>query len=117
VPPRLLVDLSVTPERVTQESLDSLRVDVSITNEGSETIDTQLPSSTLLVDGRPSSSWNLAIGNGARDARESALPPGQTVQAARIMGDDLVRDPGEHEILLEVRGVPSAPARVVVDAA
>lgn len=115
MPPRLHVDLAVTPERVTPETLDSLRVGVTVTNEDSETIDTQLPLSTLLVDGRPSQPWSLAISNGARDERESALPPGESVDAARIMGEDLVRDPGDHELVLEVRGVRSEPVHVLVE--
>ncbi len=115
MPPRLRVDLDVTPERVTTRSLDSLTVQVSVTNEDTETIDLQLPSSTLLVDGVPSRSWNIAIGNGAREARESALPPGDSIQVARVMGDGLVREPGDHEAVLEVRGVPSPPAHVVIE--
>ena len=115
MPPRLDVDLAVTPERVTRATLDGLTVEVSVTNEDAETIDTQLPSSTMLVDGEPLMSWNIAIGNGARDVRESALPPGETVRAARVMGDALVRDPGEHEVVLEVLGVQSDPAHVVVE--
>lgn len=117
MPPRLHVVLTVTPGRVTAASLDSLTVWVSVANEDTETIDLQLVSSTLLVDGRRSMFWNVAIGNGARDARESALPPGESVQAARVMGDGLVREPGEHEVVIEVCGVRSAPAHVVIEPA
>lgn len=112
--PPLRVELTVRPEHVTAESLASLTVEATVTNDGDETLDTRLASSTLLVDGRASQPWSLAIANGARDAWESALPPGESVRAARVMGEDLVRDPGEHELVLEVNGVRSAPAHLVV---
>jgi hypothetical protein len=112
---RLHIDLAVTPERLTTAALDSLTVEVSVTNEGAETIDLQLPSSTLLVDGKRSLSWNVAIGNSPRDAREYALPPGDSITAARVMGEGLVREPGDHEFVLEVRGVRSAPAHVSIE--
>jgi len=108
----------VTPERVATAALDSLTVQVSVTNEDTETIDLHLESSTLLVDGLRSLSWNVAIGNGPREARESALPPGESIQAARVMGGWLVRrEPGDHEVVIEVCGVRSAPAHVVVEPA
>jgi hypothetical protein len=115
MPPRLRVEPTVKPERVTPAELDSLRVDLSVTNEDSETIDLQLPSSTMLVDGERSPSWNVAIANGAREARESALPPGDSITVSRVMGSGLVREPGDHEIVIEVRGVRSPPAHVVVE--
>src|SRR5919201_3919108 len=88
------------PERVTPDTPDSLTVEVTVRNDDTETIDTQLPSSTMLVDGKPLLSWNNAIGNGARDVRASALPPGETVRAKRVLGPALVREPGEHEAVL-----------------
>ena len=112
--PALHVSLEVTPERVGRDELDELTVRISVENEGEDTVDLQLPSSTLTVDGRPLQAWNLAIGNGARDARESALPPGDSIDAARVLGASLVRESGEHEIAIEVRGVRSDPVRVTV---
>ena len=112
--PALHVSLEVTPEHVSPEELDELTVRVSVENGGEETVDLQLPSSTLTVDGRPLQAWNLAIGNGARDARESALPPGDSIAATRVLGGSLVNEPGEHEIAIEVCGVRSDPVRVTV---
>jgi hypothetical protein len=113
----LQVSLTVTPERVTEDELGGLTVRVSVANEGAEPVDLQLPASRLTVDGRPLQAWNLAIGNGARDARESALPPGDSVEAARVLGASLVREPGDHEVAIEVLGVRSAPVRLRVEPA
>jgi hypothetical protein len=115
MPLRLRLEPTVKPERVKPEELESLTVELSVTNENDETIDLQLPSSTLLVDGQRSLSWNIAIANGAREARESALPPGDSITVARVMGSGLVKDPGDHEVVIEVRGVRSPPVHVVVE--
>jgi hypothetical protein len=113
--PRLRVEPTVKPERVSPGELESLTVDLTVTNEDDETVDLQLSSSTMLVDGERSLSWNIAIANGAREARESALPPGDSITVSRVMGSGLVRDAGDHEIVVEVRGVRSPPAHVVVE--
>lgn len=111
----LEVQLAVSPSEVPADALDQLRVHAVVVNRGSETVDTQLVASTLLVDGKRNFPWSMAIANGARDAREHALPPGERVKAERVLGPALVSEPGEHEVVLEVGGVRSLPARVVVD--
>lgn len=115
--PSLRVSLAVVPAHVTQDTVDELTVRVRVENDGDAAVDLQLPGSTLSVDGRPLQVWNLAIGNGARDARESALPPGDAVEAARVLGRSLVHEPGDHEISIEVLGVRSEPVHVRVDRA
>jgi hypothetical protein len=115
--PALRVSLTVTPERVDEGRLEELTVRVRVENEDDRTLDLQLPASRLSVDGHPLQAWNLAIGNGARDARESALPPGDSIEAARVLGRSLVDAPGEHEVSIEVLGVRSGQVRVFVEPA
>ena len=116
-PPALRLRLTVTPDRVGEDALGELTVRVRVENEDDRTLDLQLPASRLSVDGHLLQAWNLAIGNGARDARESALPPGDAIEAARVLGRSLVDAPGEHEVSIEVLGVRSEPVRVVVEPA
>ena len=116
-PPALRVSLTVTPDRVDEGSIDELTVRVRVENDDDHTLDLQLPASRLSVDGKPLQAWNLAIGNGARDARESALTPGDAIEAARVLGRSLVSDPGDHDVSIEVLGVHSEPVRVVVETA
>jgi hypothetical protein len=116
-PPALRVRLTVSPDRVDESALDELTVRVRVENEDERTLDLQLQASRLSVDGHALQAWNLAIGNGARDARESALPPGGSVEAARVLGRSLVAEPGEHEVSIEVLGVRSDLVRVVVEPA
>jgi hypothetical protein len=114
MPPRLRVQPTVKPERVTPEELESLTVELSVTNEDDETIDLQVPSSSSSSTVSDRCHGTFAIANGAREARESALPPGDSITVSRMMGSGLVRDPGDHEVAVEVRKVRSPPAHVVV---
>ena len=90
---------------------EGLSVEAEVTNLGQDVVDPGLAGSTLLVDGERSVSWNVAVGNGAREAKASALPPGESVSVRRVM-EGLVRGPGDHELVLEVAGVRSAPVTV-----
>jgi hypothetical protein len=112
--PRLDVELEVDPHEVTLETLDQTTISGAVTNLGTETIDTRVRTSELSVNGESLLSWGLAIGNGARDAREYALPPGERIEFSRVMGSSLFRGPGEYELVLSVGGVDSPPARVKV---
>jgi hypothetical protein len=104
----LHVELEVAPRRVT----DVVAITVRVTNDGTDTADTRLASSALLVDGTPRLEWGLAVGNGARDAREAALPAGETVEVRRDLGAAMLGDPGRHEVVADVGGVRSAPVEV-----
>jgi|SRR5579859_1416237 len=109
------VALDVQPTTVSQDNLDQLTVRGVVTNHGDAPIDTQLVSSELLVNGQPSFAWGLAIGNGLRDMRETALPPGEQVAFSRVMGKSLAQGPGDYEMVLRVLGVDSPAVQVHVD--
>ena len=54
--------------------------------------------SDFLVGGASSHLLNLAFGNGAREARWSALPPGDEVSDQRNVGPRLFRAPGTYVV-------------------
>lgn len=114
--PSLVVDLVVEPARVTPVTLPELEISGFVMNAGTETVDTLIHASELLVDGEPSAAWMLAIGSGTRDEREAALPPGERVEFVRVMGGSLFTSAGEHELVLVVHGTVSLPVRVTLDA-
>jgi hypothetical protein len=107
------LELSTTPDRIGPG--EELTIALAAVNEGSETVDPGVRVSQLLIDGRPSMTWSMAIGNGLGDAREHALPPGERVQASRRFGSALFGSPGEHELVAEAAGVRSNPTTVTVD--
>ena len=113
----LQVELEVDPVEVTPTTIDLATVKGAVTNRSGETLDTRVRHSELRVNGERLQMWGLAIGNGSRDEREYALPPGERVEFARVLGRQLFAGPGEYEVVLNVLGVDSEPARVTVAAA
>jgi hypothetical protein len=111
------VELEVDPVEVTPTTIDLATVKGAVTNRGGDTIDTRVRHSELRVNGELLQTWGLAIGNGSRDEREYALPPGERVEFARVLGRELFDGPGDYEVVLNVLGVDSDPARVTLVAA
>ncbi|MGB0122497.1 MAG: hypothetical protein WA419_22075 [Silvibacterium sp.] len=109
--PSLAVRLLVEPARISQNSELNIRGDVR--NTGDAVVDTRIYASVLLVDGKPSENWPLAIGNGIGDERASALPPGERIEFHRTLpASSVLRQRGLHEVVLIVEGVCSPPATV-----
>lgn len=107
----LEVKLAVTPASASADSLLDIRG--TVRNLGLSTIDTQIWTSRLLVDGKPSEDWAWAISNGLRDEREFALTPDDLIEFRRTLPASVVLSgPGRHELMLEVSGVLSAPVAV-----
>jgi hypothetical protein len=106
--PALEVQVTPIPDRIAVAS-QPVRIRASVTNRGADTIDTELYRSTLFIDDQPSFDWGMAIGNGAREPLEMELGPGQRVDVERIL-NGLVGQDGDHALVLEVRGVRSAPS-------
>jgi hypothetical protein len=107
----LSVELAVSPEELTDTD-SSLEIRVAVRNEGDGTVDSGIRGSKLLVDGTPSVSWSLAISNGTGDVRERELPPGESIEARRMMNGALLGGPGRHELVLEIGDARSSPATV-----
>jgi hypothetical protein len=85
-----------------------------VTNTGTAPADAMTPSASFTFDGAPSMELDMAFGNGARESRWAALPPGDTVRDDRAMGESLFATPGSHTITMTVDGV-SVSCTVRVD--
>lgn len=86
-------------------------------NKGDRWLDLKLETSDLYIDGAPSLEWRLAIGNGPRDPKEGALPPGDKVEFRRNLSPSILKTPGTHELRLSILGTDSAPVTVELEAA
>jgi hypothetical protein len=99
----LEVELTVTPTRVSNDTVLDIRG--AVRNVAQSEVDTEVWASTLLVNEEPSETWSWAIANGFRDEREFALAPGERYEFRRTLpSSSLLREPGQHELMLEVRG-------------
>jgi hypothetical protein len=90
-------------------------------NGGPTVEDTERDALSYEVNGRTSLMLALAFGNGGRDRRWAALPPGQTLREARggktdpTFGESLFPTPGEYRLTLRQgdRVVATLGVRVV----
>jgi hypothetical protein len=115
--PRDLVDvaLHVDPSELTVSQRRSFKISIAATNRADATVDPELHHVRLLVNGRQSKAWSLAIGNGKREPRWFALPPGETVSMTwSSLGESLLTGPGEFSLALLANGRKSAPVLVRV---
>ncbi|MBL8741730.1 MAG: hypothetical protein JNK04_11570 [Myxococcales bacterium] len=90
--------LSCTPAKLTMATRDKLNVEISATNETKETLDTLRQRLSFKNEGRARLSF--AFGNGHRDKKWTALPPGETLTESRAMGEALLPRTGDIEITL-----------------
>jgi hypothetical protein len=110
---RIQLRLIADPLALTMEKLRFFRIGIEATNLGCETIDPELFRSQLLVNGRESEIWRLAIGNGRREEKWFALPPGETVSMTwSTMGVSLFPFPGIYTLVIRLDDNESQPQAV-----
>jgi hypothetical protein len=106
--PTLSVKLLASPTQLTMAQRSKFMVGVEVVNRGSAPVDPQLSTRcALMVNGEPSMAWNLAIGNGARDASWTMLPPGKTATMSWPLGEDLFDKPGDYHLVMTLAGQQS----------
>lgn len=112
---RIKLQLHAEPEPLTVATRDRLRLSVTATNEGAEAVDPQLHRAELRVNGERSSAFGLAIGNGKRDPRWFALPPGESVSMTwSSLGEALLPGVGQFTLRLALDDAEAEPVTVAV---
>jgi hypothetical protein len=79
---------------------------LALVNDGEKIIDPELDSSQLIVNGKEvGDDWTITIGNGPRDDRIEALPPGDHLEMTISFGRDFrealarhFREPGIYHV-------------------
>jgi len=111
------VEFSAQPWQLTMSSRKNFRISITATNRGGTTIDPELHRAKLFVNGNEAHVWNLAIGNGKREAKWSALGPAETVSMTwSSMGEALLPAPGVYRLSLRFDETEPAPIDVEVHA-
>jgi hypothetical protein len=75
-----------------------LSVDFTLTNTGPATVDPDITSSQLFVNGEVPGDWAFTIANGPRSLEFKALPPGQTLQFTYLLGPTYFAKPGVYKV-------------------
>lgn len=87
-------------------SEDPFLLHLALVNDGEKTIDPELAASQLIVNGKEvGDDWSRTIGNGLRDDRFEALPPGDHLAMTISFGGDFrealarhFREPGVYRV-------------------
>lgn len=79
----------------------------ALVNDGADTINPDLGSSQLLVNGKEMKDWPFLVGNGPRDRRWEALPPGDYLAFSYALGDHFP-EPGVYKVAWKGKGFQSA---------
>ena len=109
------VELRAEPRQLGMSQRGSFKLTLSATNTGGQVANPELHRAELQVNGQRSQVFGLAVGNGKREARWYALPPGETVsQTWSSLGESLFPHPGEYALVLGHRGSQAKPVQVQV---
>jgi hypothetical protein len=77
--------------------LKGLTIEFTLVNDGEVTIDPKIVESRIVVQGKELADSALFLGNGPRDARFAALPPGEHLSFAYSLGDHF-KEPGIYRV-------------------
>lgn len=91
------------------------KISLAATNRGNEIIDPELHFVELFINDQKSMIWNETIGNGRREAKWDALPPGDTVSMSwSSMGESLFPSSGNYILIPYYAGKDLDPIHVHV---
>lgn len=111
----ITVALSVEPNDLPIRDRESVVVTLTATNHGRRTVDPRLREARLLVNGRESKAWQLAVGNGRRPASWAALPSGESISMSwSSLGPSLFPEPGDYQLTLSLRDQRLSPVEIRV---
>lgn len=95
--PNLWAALSVSRPLFHSGWTKELFIHFTLVNDGSETIDPKIESSKIIINGVELENSGLILGNGPRDARWSALPPGDALEFTYAL-ESYFKKPGIYRV-------------------
>ena len=108
--PRLWAAISVSEPLFQEGWTKDLSIHFTLVNDGGETLDPQLTASNIIINGKELKETGFILGNGPRDARWNALPPGESLRFNYALGE-YFKEPGIYEVAWKGKGF-EAPAIV-----
>jgi hypothetical protein len=105
--PALLTALHIRPLQLSLSHVDSFDLALSVINQGPDTLDPELHNAKLRVNGEFSIAFMLAVGNGVREEKWFALPPGERADIHWNMWN-LFPEPGTYTLVLDWHGMHEA---------
>ena len=74
-----------------------LTIEFTLVNDGEAIIDPRIGESRIVVNGDELTDSGLKLGDGPRDARFAALPPGDHLRFGYVLGDHF-KEPGVYRV-------------------
>jgi hypothetical protein len=109
------LEIRAEPLQLMMSERKNFKIFIAATNQGDKVIDPELQRAKLFVNGKESKAWSLAIGNGKREAKWFALPPGDTVSMGwSSMGQSLFPAAGQYTLVLHFDNRKLEPIQVHV---
>ena len=102
-----------SPTTLSMKERATFKVGIEVENRGTAAVDPELSNATLTVNDAPAYAWDLAIQNGAHDAKWTSLPPSEKITIEWPLGKALFEKPGTYHLVLAL-GSESASADVTV---
>jgi hypothetical protein len=117
-PGGLWAALAVNHAAFRRGEAEGLYVEFTLVNDGEATVDPKVGESRIVVDGAELADSGLILGNGPRDARFAALPPGDYLRFGSALGDHF-REPGIYRVAWRMADFrsPEVVIRVLPDEA
>lgn len=100
-------EVVAVPTRLTMAERGAFRLRRQVTNTSDAPADAMAVTASFTVNGAPAVGLDLSFGNGVREARWAALPPGERASDERAVGD-LFEGPGEYVIAMTAGGATSS---------
>ena len=95
--PLLWAALSVSRPVFRAGSTKELLIHFTLVNDGVKPIDPKIESSKIIINGEELENSALILGNGPRDARWNALPPGDMLEFTYAL-EDYFKKPGIYRV-------------------
>jgi hypothetical protein len=91
--PKVWAALSVSRPLFRAGSTKELLIHFTLVNDGTKPIEPKIESSKIIINGKELGNSALILGNGPRDARWDALPPGDVLEFTYAL-EDYFKEPG-----------------------
>jgi hypothetical protein len=89
--------LSVNHAAFRQGEIKNLAIEFTLVNDGDTVVDSKIADSRIVVNGKDLADSGFILGNGPRDARFNALPPGDRLRFSYALGEQFP-EPGVYQV-------------------
>ena len=95
--PRLWAAISISDPLSQEGWTKGIAIHFTVVNDGSAPLDPKIVASKIIVNGKELEDSGFILGNGPRDARWDALPPGDSLRFTYALGE-YFKEPGIYKV-------------------